>query len=252
MATLRALATADLRELRSELQRGAFAAGLSRSTLAAVHLEPLWSALRPLSALGDGAVLCVLDAVLAERDARLGDDAHVVWTGPEGKTGWAEPTAAALQSIFRTAQREVLIAGYRFDHGADVLADLHGAMRERGVVVDVFLHVEPPPQGTDAPQYLRGQVGTFLLANWPKPPFPRIYIAPHALDWRAHVSLHAKCVVADERVALVGSANFTQRGQERNIEVGARITSARFAGNLVAHFRAAVSDGVFVEVTGRP
>jgi phosphatidylserine/phosphatidylglycerophosphate/cardiolipin synthase-like enzyme len=33
-------------------------------------------------------------------------------------------------------------------------------------------------------------------------------------------SLHAKCAVVDGARSFISSANFTQRGQERNIEVG--------------------------------
>ncbi len=36
----------------------------------------------------------------------------------------------------------------------------------------------------------------------------------------SQVGLHARCVVVDRARAFVSSANFTQRGQERNIEVG--------------------------------
>lgn len=248
MTGLRSVSTADLRELRDELCRGAFAGGLSRAALAAVHLDELWEPMRPFASLEAALLMGVIDVVLAEREAPDDDTVHLVWTGPEGKSGRAEPTRAALRTLFRAARREVLIAGYRFDHGEDVLADLHVAMRERGVKTEIFLHLKPAPRGIDVPGHVRSQIGSFLLANWKTPPFPRIYIAPHALDARAYVSLHAKCVVADERFAIVGSANFTQRGQERNIEVGARIESPRFASHLVAQFHAALSDGVFVEV----
>lgn len=61
-------------------------------------------------------------------------------------------------------------------------------------------------------------------------------------------SLHAKCVVADQCGALFGSANFTDRGQSRNVEVGARIAEAGFAPALVAQFRAATAARVFQAV----
>jgi hypothetical protein len=81
------------------------------------------------------------------------------------------------------------------------------------------------PWALAVPGYVKSQVGSFLVANWQTPPYPRIYIAPHALEAGAHVNLHAKCVVADEQYAMVGSANFTNRGQAQNIEVGARVES---------------------------
>jgi phosphatidylserine/phosphatidylglycerophosphate/cardiolipin synthase-like enzyme len=58
-----------------------------------------------------------------------------------------------------------------------------------------------------------------------------------------YVSLHAKCVVTDERCTLVTSANFTSRGQHRNIEAGVLIEDAPFAKRFLAHWRALVSQG---------
>ena len=41
-----------------------------------------------------------------------------------------------------------------------------------------------------------------------------------------YASLHAKCVVVDGAQTFISSANFTQRAQERNIEVGVLIEDA--------------------------
>ena len=59
-------------------------------------------------------------------------------------------------------------------------------------------------------------------------------------------SLHAKCVVVDGLRALVSSANFTQRGQERNIEVGVLIEDATFAEFLSAQWMRLVDSGLVV------
>ena len=45
----------------------------------------------------------------------------------------------------------------------------------------------------------------------------------------------------------IGSANFTDRGQSRNIEVGAVIEDASFARALASQWRSATAAGVFVE-----
>lgn len=57
------------------------------------------------------------------------------------------------------------------------------------------------------------------------------------------VSLHAKCVVVDERWSFVSSANFTDRGHTRNIELGVLIEDAAFAEQIVTHWRALVAAG---------
>ena len=66
------------------------------------------------------------------------------------------------------------------------------------------------------------------------------------------VSLHAKCVVVDEAISLVTSANFTDRGQDRNIELGVQVHDAAFAHRLVEHWRSALAAGVFRLLQGRP
>jgi len=55
---------------------------------------------------------------------------------------------------------------------------------------------------------------------------------------------HAKCIVVDDREALVTSANFTDRGQTRNIEVGVLIEDSRFASRLAGQWRGLVETGL--------
>ncbi|MFO0610564.1 MAG: phospholipase D-like domain-containing protein [Polyangiales bacterium] len=63
---------------------------------------------------------------------------------------------------------------------------------------------------------------------------------------KSYASLHAKCIVVDGARALVGSANFTDRGHARNIEAGVLVDDARFATELARQFHDAVGAGLFV------
>jgi phosphatidylserine/phosphatidylglycerophosphate/cardiolipin synthase-like enzyme len=63
---------------------------------------------------------------------------------------------------------------------------------------------------------------------------------------KATASLHAKCVVIDHRLALVTSANFTDRGQNRNIEAGVTIEDEAFARALERQWANLVEAGVVV------
>jgi phosphatidylserine/phosphatidylglycerophosphate/cardiolipin synthase-like enzyme len=49
-------------------------------------------------------------------------------------------------------------------------------------------------------------------------------------------SLHAKCIVVDGRWVFAMSANFTDRGQTRNVEMGVLLEDARLAAVLEAPF----------------
>ena len=100
----------------------------------------------------------------------------------------------------------------------------------------------------DLDAYVQSEVGRFLSVEWPWTPKPAVYVDPRtaaAAKARLYASMHAKCIVVDERWALVGSANFTNRGQTRNIEVGALIDDPAFARAVVSQFRSAMACGVF-------
>jgi phosphatidylserine/phosphatidylglycerophosphate/cardiolipin synthase-like enzyme len=58
------------------------------------------------------------------------------------------------------------------------------------------------------------------------------------------VALHAKCVVVDDRMAFVSSANFTEAAQQRNIEAGVLMTNPQFARSLRTQFEVLVSHGL--------
>ena len=73
---------------------------------------------------------------------------------------------------------------------------------------------------------------------------PALYYDPRPL-LEERANLHAKCIVVDDRVALVTSANFTDRGQHRNIEVGMVIRDVAFARRLVGQFKNAMTGGHF-------
>jgi phosphatidylserine/phosphatidylglycerophosphate/cardiolipin synthase-like enzyme len=82
---------------------------------------------------------------------------------------------------------------------------------------------------------------------WPfGAPTPTLYVDPRAAVPRSYASLHAKCIVVDGMRALVGSANFTDRGHARNIEAGVLVDDARFATELARQFHDAVGAGLFV------
>ena len=65
-----------------------------------------------------------------------------------------------------------------------------------------------------------------------------------------YCSMHAKCVAVDRRWAFISSANFTQRGQERNIEAGVLIDDAEFAEHLTMQWLGLIESEAVVEWEG--
>ena len=100
----------------------------------------------------------------------------------------------------------------------------------------------------------RGTSDGFVAENWPfGEPRPRIYYDKRALrPGPPYCSLHAKCVVVDGARAFVSSANFTQRGQERNIEVGVLIEDASFASYLAGQWLGLIEAGIVGEYRAHP
>lgn len=166
-------------------------------------------------------------------------------------------TSVVVRQLFRQAEREVLIAGFRVTE-REMLEPLR---REAWRPLDVRLFVDLDPSidalGRKQPRapvdtWPQAWLGQFLEAVWPvhmEP--PRAWYAPSTLalndagEWR---SMHVKCVVVDRRRWFVTSANFTQRGHFRNIELGALIDDPARAEEVIACFERWIADGVFLPV----
>ena len=103
-------------------------------------------------------------------------------------------------------------------------------MVEHGVRLQMFLNIPRADKGADPGKHARAFVQQVLIDNWPwQDNYPEFYYDPRTVEPGSVESLHAKCVVVDERLTLIGSANFTDRGQTRNIEIGVLIDDAAFA-----------------------
>ena len=216
---LTGVSTADLERLASALVRGQLGFPISAHGLRAMGLDAVLDQAEALSSLGREGARALLAAVLKERNSH-NRRPELVWTGPETKQSGARDTAVVLSDLFSSARQSVLVAGFVFDHGETLLRALHEAM-VRGVSCSVFADGEAARD--------------FRRDNWPfGPPFPQVYRFVPAVG--VFASLHAKCVVVDHRYVFVTSANFTDRGQTRNIEVGVLLDDEPLAAVLETQF----------------
>lgn len=182
----------------------------------------------------------------------------LVCTRPPGNRVEVLDTAVAVRRLFTQAQREVLVAGFRVND-REMLEPLQ---RTASQAVDVRMFVDIDPAYTadglkqatpaDLNSWPRVWWGQFMDRVWPTyMAAPRCWFAPSTLgpdasgQWR---SMHAKSVVVDRRWWFVTSANFTRRGHERNIEVGALIDDPERAVEVIGVFEAWAGAGIFVEV----
>lgn len=235
--------TAELEELARRVERAELECPLSPDL---PSLAVLATRAPLLFGHGRDSTLALITSVLAERQTPR-PLLELVWTGPDAKATMSRDTAIVVAEMFASAERTALVAGYAFDHGADILQPLHEAMRTRGVDVDMFLDIERAQSAEAVDDHVMRHLDGFLQRNWPfGSPVPRLYYDPRTVWGNTFASIHAKCIVVDERLSFVGSANFTGRGQERNVEVGVRIDDAAFAKRLVHQWRQTAQSGGFV------
>lgn len=241
--------TTTLRALLDALERSILRTPVQREALLAyaapTHIPFLQNVLgghsRP-------ACTAILRNVLEERSHHVRPTPELVWTGPESSKAQARDTSIVLRELFESARTRVILAGYSFRDAESVLAPLARAIEEHGVEAYFFVDVPQPERAEpDEEAYGRAQLTAFLEANWPfssRP--PRLYCDRRALkpgSAAGYSSLHAKCVSVDARWAFVSSANFTRRGQDRNIETGVLLDDPRFAQQLDRQWLTLIQSG---------
>jgi phosphatidylserine/phosphatidylglycerophosphate/cardiolipin synthase-like enzyme len=257
---LRRLAAEDLRALEAAVRSGRLRAPFSPAAVRAYCPAPAADAVSiDLQQLADEGIrpehLWLLLQAFA--DARRGprgldEGIDLVWTGPDVPGLVSRDTGVVVRELFSAAERSVLVAGYAVYQGRDVFRALAERMEAvPDLHVRMFLDIQRPYTDTtrDADLVRRFAV-RFRSKEWPGTRLPEVFYDPRSLhlDRAVRASLHAKCVVVDERVAFVSSANFTPAAQVKNVEAGVLVRSEQFAGQLAGHFRALVSSAALQRV----
>lgn len=224
--------TPTLQRALELLSAGRLSAPLSIFELSANGLGALSGQAAALTGFSAEAVRALLTAVLAERGRGGLAEPELVWTGPETKVSGARDTAIVLRELFSGARKSVLVAGFRFDHGKTLLKPLHAGMREHRLSCSIFAD--------------REEAQAFIGREWPfGPPFPEVFFDARGEQYS---SVHAKCVVVDGSQVFVTSANFTDRGQRRNVEVGVLLENPHLAQRLQQQFLSLVRSGSFMQL----
>lgn len=242
---------ADLLALARRLREGRLSRPFSTSTLQLAGMDA--KAATFLASLGDTDPLVIawlLERLATERKQAsdsYADVARLVWSGASEGEQATRDTSVVLDGLFSNAERQVLIATYVIHDGRTVFARLAERLRQRPQIA-VELYVNLPSrtghekdEAADVASFLK----TFARDHWPEDlPLPALYYDPESRkSGTKRASLHAKCVVVDERQAFITSANFTEAAQERNIEVGVLLKQPLFAKILASRFRALSNTG---------
>ncbi len=199
-----------------------------------------------------GRHLALLFETILQSRRQRSDEIDLVWTGPVVPGMANRDTGVVVRELFSSASESVLVSGYSVHQGRDVFRSLANRMVEiPSLTVRLFLNVERRLNDTTPDSELLARFARRLRENeWPGGRLPEVFYDPHSLsfDEEKRSSLHAKCVVIDQVVAFVSSANLTEAAQVRNIEAGVLVRSPRFAARLAQHFETLATVGILRQV----
>jgi phosphatidylserine/phosphatidylglycerophosphate/cardiolipin synthase-like enzyme len=258
--------TEDLRQLAAAVATKQVGLPLTASSLAYSGFGHLTPMMTPFLGAAPEVVLGVLRAVLAERRRVAERQLDLVWSGSDSGPSYARYTKIVVPELIDRANHRVTIAGYSFDEGTSVFSALRQAMYGRHVGVRMFLDIDqlskrleqqlwkekrasrldPLKQArtASADAFAREVLTLFREVHWPyEEPAPALYFDPRTADKHIFASLHAKCLIVDEEHVLITSANFTGRGQDRNIEVGIVVHDKGYAVALERQWNNLIESG---------
>jgi hypothetical protein len=173
------------------------------------------------------------------------DRLEMVWTGPDVPGCVGRDTWVVVRDLFLKARTSLLISTFAVRRGREVFRPIIDSNQLRAdQSIRIFVNI---PRGNEAGRSVDDIVSTFAqnfwVEHWPWQPRPCVYYDPRGTqsNYDGRASLHAKCIVADDEIAFVSSANFTEWAQERNIEAGVLIKDPIFAKLLRGQFESLVT-----------
>lgn len=227
----RVLAAADVEHLATAVESGRAALADLRASAGSARLR--WAC----DLVADGGVSPLVAGALRGAAAVRGEHApsvDVVWGGPDSAAQGGRLTSAVITEALGAAGDHILIVGYAVHDEPSVVAALHAAVA-RGV--EVTLLCERPFDNAG-----------FRGAERPFAGLPARRLAWPAAARPAGTSLHAKVLVVDHHVALVGSANLTGAALGRNLECGLLVRGGPVPRQIVDHVEDLAQRGVLQQV----
>ncbi len=131
---------------------------------------------------------------------------EILGTGPEIISIGARAIEPVIEENIKNAKREIQIAAYALTARALHLVDLLLDAASRGVKITLILNAQTCRDKEVARKL------EFLVSS-----FPHVKV----VNFKSlKKTLHAKVIVIDRNIAIIGSANFTWSGMYSNYEIG--------------------------------
>lgn len=145
-------------------------------------------------------------------------DIQLVWTGPDTPKASPRDTLPQMLEMIGRAESSILLVTFAA-FKATVIMEALQAASTRGVELKIIVESSDDSAGQLSHDSWKAFPKSFIKSGyvwfWPFSKRPK---NPQGMP----AKLHAKCLVIDNREALVSSANLTDDAMGRNIEVGIR------------------------------
>lgn len=180
-----------------------------------------------------GSALALALETLATIERHERERVEIVWTGPATELVQARHTSAVLFELIAFARKRLTLASFSSYPIAGLIERLQSAL-DRGVHVELLLESSYDSNGRLT---FSAEVAFAALARravtyaWPR-------------DLRPLGALmHAKFLIVDETAALITSANLTENGIDRNLELGVLIRNGLVPKALAGHVDQLIAGG---------
>jgi phosphatidylserine/phosphatidylglycerophosphate/cardiolipin synthase-like enzyme len=196
----------------------------------------------------------LLRAIAEERELQpiIQSSVDLVVTGPDIDAG-ARDTGIVVEQLFCEARFSVLVVGFALYKGSVIFRRLADRL-DASPDLNVMLCLDISRRGTDTTrddELTARYARRFVDEEWPGKTLPSLYFDPRGLiaDAPARAVLHAKCIVIDQKIALVTSPNPTPAAYERNIELGLIVRHGEIPRRIHKHFEALIAAGHLKRLT---
>lgn len=214
-----------------------FAAAGQRQRLLVERLVELW---RRAPEVPPYCLALALDAA-GRTGSRLASaqTIELAWTGPHTGVVPVRRIDQALYEVVVAAERELIVVSYAVYNVPRLTEALNGAL-SRGVDVLLVLEFEGAEgeQTYDPLAALHGLSDGIRVYHWPYAK------RPHRGPGEKRGFIHVKAAIADERMAMISSANLTMYGLDTNMELGLVVRGEAIPQRIARHFRQLIQDGV--------
>lgn len=189
---------------------------------------------------GNELSIAFKSAIAAAKFSEAKGRQELIWTGPATSSVAVRHTEQALCEVIQSATRRLFIVSFVVYKADAIIAALTDVL-SRNVQIDFLLETSKEHGGAvdiDSAAILREKLPTANFYVW---------AAEQNLE---AASVHAKCAVADESMALITSANLTGKAMEHNMELGVLIRDGVLPKQLASHLYGLITEKIISQMRG--